>query len=69
MQEIRWKDFLASESGLPYTLLILKGHKLNDTPIVDMTRLQILSYIAAYNIENKEKEKAARRMKQKGGRK
>lgn len=32
-----------------------------------MTRLQILAYLGAYNIENKEKEMAAKRAKQKGG--
>jgi hypothetical protein len=32
-----------------------------------MTRLQIMAYIAAYNIENKEKAKAAKRAQKKGG--
>lgn len=55
------RSFLKSNKGLPYTLLILKGHKLDDNPIGKMTRLQILAYMMAQKIENDEQSRAKKR--------
>lgn len=57
--------FLSSDVGMPYALLIIKGHSFDGRPISQMTRKQIFAYVAAHNIEAKEKNRAIRRAERK----
>jgi hypothetical protein len=40
---------------------MIKGHRLENKSIRDMTRTQILAYVSAYKIEADENKKASRK--------
>jgi len=44
---------------------MIKGHRLEDKSLRDMTRTQILAYISAYKIEADENDKAMKSTKRK----
>ena len=52
---------------MPYTLLMIKGHSLNNRPLSQMTRKQIIAHIKAIEIET-ETQKRARRATERGRR-